>query len=558
MGKYSDLLEDSESAAEPGPAPVVPARSIPPRDQAGLQRRIAAGTTPQKTALDMALESIGESNRAVGSAMLDRTLMGVPARLDEAVEGLPPGTHARIAAENPFESSMAGLPAAAIDTAAMSGQATAIGEALSPLVRNARPALQTAARAMTGGAAFGGADAALRGGDVGNVVEGAGQGAAGNLAFSALPAAAGKIASSAEDAIMSRAAKPLLAVGQGKAANRTQLALGAGDKELGKSELKRVIADEGLEPVIRKDPASLGNVVRAKQDAVWEQELGPIREMAWAAEPGAKVPVAKIRDRLKAILGDEAKGTNAHDDVDKAISLLEDRAAKIGTKGQFPVRNLLRNAQEFERDGYGGTEAKFADKQTARAIGKTLRTLVDERLSSIYQRHPELAARALGRTPDPPQPRLLDTGAPNPDYVPRRAFGTPPLDLESVGDRYRRALEHFADLKGIEPAAEQYASRMGQERPGLINSVKRAGGRLLGAVAGGHIAGAPGALIGGGIPEAASAAVGPAQRMALRLSRPFAGPMADPGASGAAVARLTIPELRAIAERVLNRRQEGE
>ena len=541
--RLDKMLEQAQPAEAPEtPAPAGPTISIPPKDQAGLQRKIQAGMLPQKDMWENVLESIGESSRAVGSALLDKTLFGVPAKLDEAIEGLPPGTHARIAAENPLENTMAGLPAAAIDTATMSGPAAAAGEAIAPLVRNARPALQTAAKAATGGAFFGGSDAALRGGDLGDIGQGMAQGAAGNLALSTLPPVAAKIEDAANSAIMSRAAKPLLAVGQGKAANKTQLALGSGDKELGKQELKRVIQEEGLEPVIRKNPGSLGNVVREKQDEIWEKELGPIRQMALEAEPGAKVPLAKIRERLTSILGEEAKGTDAHDDVDKAIALLDTRAEKIGTKGQFPIKNLLKNAQEFERDGYGGTEAKFADKQTARAIGKTLRNLVDERISTIYQRNPALTAKALGRTPE--------AGTSKP------FARTSDLDLETLGGKYRAALEHFADLKGIEPAAEQYASRMGQERhPGLINAIKQGLGRTAGALVGGHIAGAPGAMLGFGAAELPGKLAGPVQRGARALAAPFAGPAVNPGVAGAAAGRLTLPQLQELAAEAMARRK---
>jgi hypothetical protein len=544
--RLDKMLEQAQPAEAPEatpPAVEPPPASIPPKDQAGLQRKIQAGMLPQKSAWDNVLESLGESNRAVGSALLDKTLFGVPAKLDEAVEGLPPGTHARIAADNPLESTMAGLPAAAIDTATMSGPASAASEAIAPLVRGARPALQTAAKSAAGGALFGGSDAALRGGDLSDVGQGMAQGAAGNLALSTLPPVAAKLEEAANNAIMSRAAKPLLAVGQGKAANKTQLTLGSGDKELGKQELKRVIEEEGLEPTIRKNPGSLGNVVREKQNEVWEKELGPIRQMALTAEPDAKIPLAKIRERLTGILGEEAKGTDAHDDVDKAIGLLQSRAEKIGNKGQFPIKNLLKNAQEFERDGYGGTEAKFADKQTARAIGKTLRSLVDERISTIYQRNPALTAKALGRAPE--------------DLGMGRPFArTSDLDLETLGGKYRAALERYADLKGIEPAAEQYASRMGQERhPGLISAIKQGLARTAGAVVGGHLAGAPGAMLGFGAAELPGKLAGPVQRGARALAAPLAGPAVNPGVAGATAARLTIPELQERVAQFLARRK---
>ena len=166
LDKMIEQAQPAEATEPTPPAVEPPSVSIPPKDQAGLQRKIQDGMLPQKSAWDNVLESLGESSRAVGSALLDKTFFGVPAKLDEAIEGLPPGTHARIAAENPLESTMAGVPAAAIDTATMSGPASAASEAISPLVRSARPALQTAAKSAAGGAMFGGADAALRGGDL--------------------------------------------------------------------------------------------------------------------------------------------------------------------------------------------------------------------------------------------------------------------------------------------------------------------------------------------------------------------------------------------------------
>ena len=599
-------LSDEESMAQTPPStPAAPTKStavpLTPERQAKLDSDIARTSIPEKSGWDRIIESVLESNSTVGQQLADKTLMGIPGRvmratgtMGEPAQPIPAAGKTKRAEDYlPTEDQISGVPAAAVDMASLGGAAgkagSAIGQAPAALARKlgaseaataVRPSLQAAANSAGAGAAVGGADAAMRGGGIGDVAERATQGAAGGVLMSQLPAVASSIEEGANNAIMSRAAKPLLAVGQGKAANKTQLALGHGDKQLGTEELKRVIEENGLEPVIRKSPGDLGNVVREKEAKVWAEELGPVRTKALEAEPKASVALGKIENGLREILSKRNLGTNAHDDVDKAIDLLKSRAEKIGSKTHFPVENLLENAKEFENDGYGKTEPKFADWQTARAIGKVLRGLTDERIGQIYVKNPKLVREVLGKEAPATEAKLLPTGEPNPEYSPPRKPWDKlkaPLDPEAtdhlldvgnIGDQYAAARKHYADLKGIEPAAEQYASRMGQERPGLINSVRKGVGRLAGAVVGGHIAGAPGAAIGMGIPEAAGAAVAPFQRFGRAIAAPFAGPAVTSqgggirgpleysSPAGGVAATMTIPEMKVYAAEVMAKRRD--
>jgi hypothetical protein len=549
-----DFAAQAKPQATPAEAAPVAPKATPARSaapSAALQGKIQAGLIPQKSTWDNMIESLRESGDNAEASMRNKLLFGVPGKVADAVYGkqethpidVGPGKHWE---DNlPGTDALTNLPATAADVAVTGGPVSAAAEGINPLIQGARPALQSAARAMTGGALYGGANAALRGGGVGDVAEQAATGAAGNLAFSAAPVLAEKVRSGANSSLVDNAVKPLLAIGQGKAANKAQMALGKGDKALGKEEMRRVIEQQGLEPVIRKNPAQLGNEVRAREDDIWENRLGPVREIALTAEPAAKVPVAKLRERLLATLGDADKGTDLHDDVDRAIALLQSRSEKIGTKGQFPLPNLLKNAREFESDGYGGTEAKFADKRSSRLIGKALRDAFDERVSTIYQRHPELVSQVLGGSP-------VEGAVGKVSPLAR----TSPENLEMVGSRYRSALKDFADLKAIEPAAEQLSARSSQERPGLISSMQRIGGRVVGGLIGHSVAGPAGAVVGGGIPEMAHRMASPSLRATRAVAGSLAGPAADPGVAGAASATMTLPALRAYAEKVLHSREE--
>jgi len=575
MQTLDELIAEEEAddaAGVNGPAAGTDAtvRTVAPKNAKELREKIKAGTYPLPGGLRTAWEALQESNRAAGQSLADQTLMGVPGRALRAAGqfGEPPqpipeaGKVKRGEDYLPTEQTLTSVPAAAIDVATMGGAGSKAGETLGAIPGQVarrlgaseaqtavRPGLQAATNAGGAGTVFGGTDAALRGGDLEDIGSGMITGAAGNVLMSQVPAIAGSVEEAARNAAMSRAVRPLLATGQGKAANKMQLALGKGDKAAGKAEAKRVVEQEGLEPTIRKNPSDLANVVQEKLDEIGAKELGPIRALAYEAEPGARVPVARIKEKLRGLLTEEKKGTDFHDDVELAIKTLEERSGKAGSQGQFPLRPLLKNAQEFERDGYGKTEAKFRDGESARAIGSTLRGLVDERISKIYQKRPELVKQALGLSPTVAEPRYLETGAENPDYVPpprpgqRRAVaqGLDPeatgetLNLSALGDRYAAARKRYADLKAVEPAAEQLSSRMSQERsPGLINAVATSGKRLLGGVVGGSVGGAPGAILGAAGMDIAGRLASPVQRTAGGAARIVGtGPAVDPRLTGA-------------------------
>jgi hypothetical protein len=567
---FDDILAEQEAVELP-PAQPAKSRAVPltPDRKAALQAKIDAGMIPLPGGLDTAKDAALDAFDEAGNQFGRKALFGIPGRVSAAVLGQPrrvdpipdPSTQPGGKKWDDYVpdavalNTGTGLGASAADMVAIGGAVGKAGETLGAIPGQVarrlgaseastavRPSLQTAANAGGAGAAFGASDAAIRGGDLVDVGEGAIQGAAGNVLMSQLPAVAQSIENSATNAVMHRATKPFLAIGQGKAANKAQLALGKGDKARGAQELQRVVQEEGLEPTVRKNPANIANVVQEKQEQVWEQELGPVRVLAMNAEPGARVPQSTAKKTLRALLKDEDAGTGRHEDIEKAISIMDKRAENLGTPGQWPLKNLLKNAQEFERDGYGKTEAKFSDGESARAIGKALRNLYDERISKIYMKRPELVMQALGRTPPEAQQKILETGELNPDYIPPRKPWQPmsedeALSLGQLGDKYASARKRFADLKAIEPAAEQLASRMSQERPGLINSMQHGGRRLLGGIIGGHAGGAPGAILGAGLAEVAGRVVSPVQRASGAVASRLSGPAVDPKLAGAIVAR---------------------
>lgn len=561
--------EDAEVAPwdREEPAAVVekaqPVRSVPPRNTAELKARIKAGEFELPGGIKTAWDALMESNREVGQQLADRTLLGAPGRalravgqFGEPVQPIPaPGASKRPEDYLPTEATLSGVPAAAIDMASMGGAAGKAGETLGQLPAAAarrlgaseaatvvRPGLQTAANVAGAGAVYGGSDAAMRGGDVVDVVEGAGQGALGNLVLSNVPAAAGKVAQAARNAITTRAVKPLVGIGQGVKADKALAGLGKGDVELGEQEMRRVIEQEGLAPVVNAKASKMGNAFEERLDEVWRKELGPVRAKALETEPEAKIPVKKIEERLRSLVAKTEAGTDVHDDVEKAIGLLKARAGTIGNKGQFPVENLLKNAQEFERDGFGKSQPKFADGATARAIGKTLRLLTDERIGQIYAKNPKLVREVLGRKEAAPVPRLLPTGEENPEYIPPRAARPwartqeDALDLELLGEKYAAARKRYADLKKIEPLIDQLAKRRAEHRPGLISTMKHGLGNLTFGTLGYGVGGGKGMAAGVLGHEVASRAMPYAERATYRLSEPFAGPAVDPLLGGAVAA----------------------
>lgn len=562
----------AEAAPPALPEPTVPSvRTVPPKDREALQRKIQAGMLEPKGPLQMAGESINEAATETANRFNRGVLFGLPARAQEAAFGPAPqaqplprsGKTRRWEDYLPTEGDLAGLPVAATDMATMGPAAGKVGEAIgsapSALARRlgaseattaVRPSIQTAANAAGAGAAYGGTDAAMRGGDLQDIESGALTGAAGNAFMSQIPVAAGKVAGAAQNAITSRAVKPLVGIGQGVKADKALAGLGKGDIELGEKEMRRVVEDEGLAPIINSKASKMQSAFDAKLGSVWHDDLGPIREKALAAEPEAKVPIRKIEDKLRELVGKENAGTDVHDDVEKAIALLKSRAEMIGTKGQFPVTNMLKNAQEFERDGFGKSQPKFADGQTARAIGKTLRTLTDERIGQIYAKNPKLVREVIGKDEPELVPRVLETGEPNPDYVPstpRKPWERTPedmTDLEILGDKYSAARKRYADLKKLEPLVDQLAKRRAEHRPGLIGALKHAAGNMTAGALGYSVAGQHGVLPAMMAAEGTRLVAPYAERAAASTAGLAAGPAADPGLSGAMVARPGLDAIR--------------
>ena len=618
MGRFDTYLKQEEPAeAAPEIVPPHPPQSIAlplsPERQAALQAKIDAGMSPLPGGLGTAWDALRDANQAAGQQLGHKAFFGIPGRLADAADsalGITPRPVDAIPAPGkkskrwddylPDEQALnvgTGLASAGLDMATMrvpSGMAVnmakraganlieqeaikdagfvgpAIGQAPAAIARRlgaseaatvVRPSLQTAANAGGAGAVFGGADAAIRGGGPSDVLEGAAQGAAGNIAMSQIPRAFSAAEDIGNRAITSRAVKPLVGIGQGVKADKALAGLGKGDVELGEKELARVVEENGLAPIVNGRAKNLQSQFDAKLEDVWKNELGPVRATALEAEPTAKVSIRKIEERLRALVGEENKGTDAHDDVNKAIDLLKARAEAIGTKGQFPVKNLLKNAQEFEQDGFGKSQPKFTDGRIARAIGKELRGLTDERIGQIYAKNPKLVQKVIGRQEPQAEPRLLDTGEPNPDFVepasrkPWERSQTDDLDLETLGEKYADARKHYADLKKIEPLVDQLAKRNAEHRPGLVPALKHIAGNSTAAMVGYGVGGQHGVLAGLGAAEAGRLSMPYLERATAATGGFGSGPAVSPYLSGAELSRMTLPQLSEYAASMPQRRK---
>jgi hypothetical protein len=591
MGRFDAYLEQEEPA-EVAPEIVPPppqsiALPLSPERQAALQAKIDASMSPVPGGLGTAKDAFLDAFDEAGNQFGRKALFGIPGRVSEAVFGPPrqvdpipaPGKKSKrwddYLPDELAANMGTGLAAAGTDMATMGGVAgkagEAIGQAPAAIARRlgageaataVRPSLQTAANAGGAGAVFGGADAAIRGGGPSDVLEGAAQGAAGNVAMSQLPRAFSAAEDLGNRAITTRAVKPLVGIGQGVKADKALAGLGKGDVELGEKELARVVEENGLAPIINGRAKNLQSQFDAKLEDVWEKELGPVRATALEAEPTAKVSIRKIEDRLSTLIGEENKGTDAHDDVNKAIDLLKSRAEAIGTKGQFPVKNLLKNAQEFEQDGFGKSQPKFADGRIARAIGKELRVLTDERIGQIYAKNPKLVQKVIGRQEPQAEPIADQKGArARKPWEKLKAPMDPEatdqgLDLETLGEKYADARKHYADLKKIEPLVDQLAKRNAEHRPGLVSTLKHIAGNSTAAMVGYGVGGQRGVLAGLGAAEAGRLSMPYLERATAATGGFFgSGPAVSPYLSGAELSRMTLPQLKEYAASMPQRRK---
>ena len=135
---FEELVAEEEARELSGanePAPPAAMKTIPPKDAKELREKIKAGTYPLPGGIRTAWEALQESNRAVGQSLADQTLMGVPGRVLRSAGqfGEPPqpipeiGKTKRAEDYLPGEATLASVPAAAIDVAAMGGVGSKAG-----------------------------------------------------------------------------------------------------------------------------------------------------------------------------------------------------------------------------------------------------------------------------------------------------------------------------------------------------------------------------------------------------------------------------------------------
>jgi len=534
-------VAEAEKAQQP--------RTVPPKDQAALQRKIDAGMSPLPGGLGTLAQALGESYSEFGRNLNQRALAGLSERAWNAVglggykpaQPMPePGKVWRHEDYWPSQESLSTGPVMAVDAAAVGGPMAKAGQTLAQapatLARMfgakqaqtaVRPGLQAAAGAAATGGLYNATDTAIRGGTPGEIFESAAEGASVNTLLGQVPAVAGMTRDAANKLLVNRAAQPLLQIGQGKNANKALLSLGKGDAVAGRERLGEVLEEQGMVNQMQTRKGRLGaqEAVESRLESVWENELGPIRREALASKPNASTPFKQIEERLNALVEKGQISSDRHDDVLKAIAEMKEKA-KLFKGNAYPVENLYTKAREFENDGFGKSEPKFKDGQTARDIGQVLRNLADERIGVIYEKDPKLTAKVLGReAPENVTPLSR----------------TSPDDMEVLGDKYADARRRYRELKAIEPAAQQLTMREGQQRPGLISRLTH-GGQLLGAAAvGNQLAGLPGTAAAIGGVEAARLGYPYTLRATRSIADQLAGPAYNPGILGSLATTELMP-----------------
>lgn len=435
------------------------ARTLPlsPERQAKLDQRIAETSLPLPGGFRTLAESFGESNRAVGQNLADKTLGGVPGQImrdtpatpeeiavadsaglfgipgivqrlrgtyGAAVQPIPetgkkeradtPGQ--KVANVLPTEDTLSNIPAAAIDMAATgnafgrAGQAA--GQAPASLARSlgaseaqtvARPGLQAAFDMAATGGLYSGADTAVRGGGPQEVLASMPEGAAAALAMGQLPRAAQSIEGMLRGRVAANDLRPVKQMSKKGSLDKSLSQFGDGDPEEGARQMAKFVTDEDLGPILRQKGSRATSLLEAKKNDVWRTDLEPIYRYAKLADPEASVSINDIARSLRGQV--KVRGANEDALVEKAIAELKNRVERVSDKGEMPLDTLLENARDFQSAGHAGVvnyDAPPASKVAMRKVGHTLRQMVNEKVAEIYRRNPEAAYQLFtGEQPTP-------------------------------------------------------------------------------------------------------------------------------------------------------------
>lgn len=566
--------------------------TIPPQDSAALEAKIRAGMLPLPGGLRTAGQAIAESSAEVGQQLVDQTLGGIPGRVirevepavmspllgREAAQRIPemllgprpqpipePGKVKRPEDYLPTERTLTGIPAAAIDMAVTGGPVGEAGETLAQGARQAaehlgalpgriaaRPGVQNAISASGGGALYGGADAAVRGGGPVDVFEGAGMGAVGGLAAGQLPAIAGVAERELGRQVVRNDLKPVKQMSKKGSLDKAMTQFGNGDPEVGAQQMLDFVQRENLGPIFREKGQSSVRQLEARKNHVWHEDLEPIYRWARAAEPNASVPMDVIESRLRATVSRE--GGNEAELVGKAIAKLRERNESLRSRrgiseDEMPLDVLLTNARDFQSAGHAGV-VNYQDppesKMVAREVGRALRGIANDRVIRVYERHPD-AAFALYSGVESRPPGVTFRNQPSTPSRVRaeqypdawaRWYNNMKQYAESVPQRLAAGNRRYSDYAKLEPLVEQSATlKAGEKNFGLIDLLRRSATGGAAGLIGYGLGDVPGMAIAVGAKEATRAAMPYVTRKAATSAGYLSGPSVSNGLPGALAAK---------------------
>jgi hypothetical protein len=585
--RFADYLAEAEAADTPPAQTRSTSVTLTPERQEKVDDAIARTSLPQKGSLAMAGEAIAESQKEVNQQVQDRLLFGVPGSISrwddarkaetaqiasqQAAKVWPGGTgRAATFPESygarpqvipepgkgdahrpedyaPVEGTLASLPAAALDMATIGGTfgkaGQTVGQAPAAIARRlgateaqaaVRPGVQLAADAAATGALYSGADTAMRGGTLGEVLASMPEGAAGNLLMSHLPAAVSKTENFLSRRVAANDLRPIKQMSKKGTLDKELIQFGGGDPEKGAQEMLAFVQRENLGPILRQKGSAAVNQYEAAKSKVYEQDLKPIYEHAYKAEPGAAVPFDEIATRLRANI--RKKGGNEHRLVEKAIDEIKARTELVGKTGNVPLEAVLTNARDFQAAGHAGVvnyDAPPESKVVMRQVGQVLRGIANEKVAAIYKRNPE-AAHALFTSEAPKrmgatfrdQPSTPGTMKAD-DYPNARArryenFQEYAADVPNL---LAEGNKRFSDYAKLEPMVRQASVlKAGEKKWGLMNMLGHGMSGTVGGAAGYLVGGFPGAVVGTGMVEAGRASY----PYAVRAANATAGTMSGP------------------------------
>jgi hypothetical protein len=507
-------LAGKKTTTAPEPVQSEPARSK--KTPAQIQYEIDRGMSPLPTfgdKLGAALDPKEMYNDLTAAGMraedqmsfgaipyLDEKLAGYSREEGEAFKASRPGTEfggnlmgmgvmGATGAGQPFATAGKNLVTTGVNAAQK--LAPKLAPKLTKAVGEALPSARPIAESAVSGGLFSGTDAAVRGGDAGEVAKAAGVGALVGGAASALPVVAGGVGNLAHRAVLNRAVKPITDVAKGKVDKALSQFGGNKGIEAGEVALRDFVDKQNLQPVLRARGHQMEEQFQGKKAQVWTDKLEPIYQKAYAAEPKASVPVKEITDKLRGMVAADERGTSRGDLIKQYIGNIESIAEAEGFGSNFPVRNLINKARDLQGRGHSGVvnyDSPTENKEIEREVGRMLRTIGNERVSKIFMKNPKVAAEALGRsTEGAKRPKVLADGMDNPD-------------VQAVGEQFREGNKLYSDYSKLDPLVDQAAKNQARDRQpfAVRDMMARGGGATSAAGLGYLIGGAPGAAIGGG------------------------------------------------------------